>query len=404
MAITLDGTTGITTPGLTNTGTETIVSLTTTGNTTLGDATTDTLTVGVTGIVKDASGNVGIGTASPSGRLNLAVGASTSCTMRFTANNTGTGAGDKGRLDFYSADNSGTAYQLGYMDYDRSDGTGTASYIAWANRVAGTVAERMRISSAGDVGIGTSSPGYKLDVQSSASSGAPLMANFQSAGGDPQVYISNGTVKTQITADGTNSVSIVGSFSNHPLVFRTNNTERARIDTSGNLMLNTTSVLNSGKQSLFFNGLVEWGLNIKTTYSTTNGSNFLGFFAAGGSQIGGITQATSTTVAYNTSSDYRLKENVTPLANGLTKVMALKPCHWTWKTYADYGEGFIAHELAEICPNAVTGQKDAVDADGNPKYQGVDTSFLVATLTAAIQEQQALITSLTARITALETP
>jgi hypothetical protein len=71
MAITLDGTTGITTPGLTNTGTETLVSLTTTGNTTLGDATSDTLTVGVTGIVKDASGNVGIGTASPAYKLDI---------------------------------------------------------------------------------------------------------------------------------------------------------------------------------------------------------------------------------------------------------------------------------------------------------------------------------------------
>ena len=72
MAITLDGTTGITTPGLTNTGTETVVNLTTTGNTTLGDATSDTLTVGVTGIVKDASGNVGIGTASPNAKLQVA--------------------------------------------------------------------------------------------------------------------------------------------------------------------------------------------------------------------------------------------------------------------------------------------------------------------------------------------
>jgi hypothetical protein len=94
----------------------------------------------------DASGNVGIGTSSINGRLNLAVGASTACTLRFTSNGTGAGSGDRGRLDFYSADNSGTAYQLGYMDYDRADGTGTASYIAFANRVSGTVAERMRIN------------------------------------------------------------------------------------------------------------------------------------------------------------------------------------------------------------------------------------------------------------------
>jgi hypothetical protein len=66
------------------------------------------------------------------------------------------------------------------------------------------------------------------------------------------------------------------------------------------------------------------------------------------------------------------------------------------------GQGFIAHELDEVVPGCVTGEKDAVDADGNPKYQGIDTSFLVATLTAAIQEQQAIIESLTARVSALE--
>jgi L-threonylcarbamoyladenylate synthase len=66
------------------------------------------------------------------------------------------------------------------------------------------------------------------------------------------------------------------------------------------------------------------------------------------------------------------------------------------------GQGFIAHELAEVVPQAVTGEKDAVDAEGKPVYQGIDTSFLVATLTAAIQEQQAIITALTARVEALE--
>jgi len=90
-----------------------------------------------------------------------------------------------------------------------------------------------------NVGIGTTSPGYKLDVQSTASSGAPLLANFQAAGGDVQMYVQNGTVKTQITADNTNSISIVGSYSNHPLSFRTNNAERGRFDISGNFLFNS---------------------------------------------------------------------------------------------------------------------------------------------------------------------
>jgi len=75
---------------------------------------------------------------------------------------------------------------------------------------------------------------------------------------------------------------------------------------------------------------------------------------------------------------------------------------YKWKADGSDGEGFIAHELQEVCPQAVTGQKDAVDENGKPKYQGIDTSFLVATLTAAIKEQQALIESLTARVAQLE--
>jgi len=62
---------------------------------------------------------------------------------------------------------------------------------------------------------------------------------------------------------------------------------------------------------------------------------------------------------------------------------------YKWKSDGADAEGFIAHELAEVCPHAVTGEKDAVDEDGNPRYQGIDVSFLVATLTAAIQELKA---------------
>ena len=94
-------------------------------------------------------------------------------------------------------------------------------------------------------------------------------------------------------------------------------------------------------------------------------------------------------VAYNTSSDYRLKENIVDLPNALATISQLKPRQFDWKETKETTTGFIAHELAEVVPHAVTGEKDAVDAEGNPVYQGIDTSFLVATLTAAIQELKA---------------
>ena len=130
-------------------------------------------------------------------------------------------------------------------------------------------------------------------------------------------------------------------------------------------------------------------VRLNHTTGSITGASFLAMYY-NGSFIGDIAQNGTTAVSYNTTSDYRLKENVQPLSGALARVASLKPCTYTWKSAPDeIGEGFIAHELAEVCPQAVTGQKDAVDADGNAKYQSIDTSFLVATLTAAIQELKA---------------
>jgi hypothetical protein len=124
--------------------------------------------------------------------------------------------------------------------------------------------------------------------------------------------------------------------------------------------------------------------------------------------VGSIVCTTSSTT-YATSSDYRLKHDIQPMTGALDKVAALKPVTYKWNADNSQSQGFIAHELQAVVPEAVVGEKDAVDAEGKPQYQGIDTSFLVATLTAAIQEQQAIIlaqqtalTALTARVAALE--
>jgi hypothetical protein len=128
-------------------------------------------------------------------------------------------------------------------------------------------------------------------------------------------------------------------------------------------------------------GLNDLGIEVNCGSATATSMTF----RSGGTNRGTITTTTGGT-AYNTTSDYRLKENVQTMQNALATVSALKPVTYKWKADNSNGQGFIAHELAEVCPQAVTGQKDAVDANGNPQYQGIDTSFLVATLTAAIQE------------------
>jgi hypothetical protein len=124
------------------------------------------------------------------------------------------------------------------------------------------------------------------------------------------------------------------------------------------------------------------------------------FYGAIGSgvAVGSIT-TNGTTTAYVTTSDYRLKENVAPLANAVTRLKQLAPKNFTWKNNPSLGttEGFIAHELQAVVPEAVFGQKDALDQDGKPKYQGVDSSMLVALLTAALQEAITRIEALEAR-------
>jgi hypothetical protein len=182
-------------------------------------------------------------------------------------------------------------------------------------------------------------------------------------------------------------------------------TQAMTLDASGYFMVNTTSVF--ARQTIGHNGASDFGLAVVNTAGGTAGQTSIRFMR-NGADVGSIT-TTNTATSYNTSSDYRLKEDIVPMTGALAKVAALKPCTYKWKSDGSDGEGFIAHELAEVVPGCVTGEKDAVNADGNPKYQGIDTSFLVATLTAALQEahglikdQAAAIQTLTARVTALE--
>jgi hypothetical protein len=205
---------------------------------------------------------------------------------------------------------------------------------------------------------------------------------------------------------GTNGDNYLTCGSSGIQVFRTGSTERMRIASNGYVMMNSTSyTLASADNQLSIKcsdmAGVAYGIGIQNV-TNNSGGRFINFINSSNTTNGYISQTNSTTVAYTTSSDYRLKENVQPLQNALNRISLLKPVTFTWKDSNDVGEGFIAHELAEIIPDAVCGNKDDVNEDGSIKAQGVDTSFLVATLTAAIQEQQTIINDLKARIETLE--
>jgi len=121
------------------------------------------------------------------------------------------------------------------------------------------------------------------------------------------------------------------------------------------------------------------------------------FTNSAGNSAGNIS-VSGTTTSYNATSDYRLKEDVKPMENAIEKLSNLRPVTFTWKQDKKAGQGFIAHELAEVFPDAVHGEKDAVNEDGKIEPQGVDTSYLVATLVKAIQELKAEVDSLKAQL------
>jgi hypothetical protein len=118
------------------------------------------------------------------------------------------------------------------------------------------------------------------------------------------------------------------------------------------------------------------------------------YFINGNGTIGSIVTNGSAT-AYNTSSDYRLKENVVTDWDATTRLKQLKPSRFNFKTDADITvDGFLAHEVSSIVPEAITGEKDATNEDGSIKAQGIDQSKLVPLLVKTIQELEARITAL----------
>lgn len=169
--------------------------------------------------------------------------------------------------------------------------------------------------------------------------------------------------------------------------------ERMRIPSVGGLYINNTidmSGQTTGKgfflspQSQLINAS-SGQTNAIFNRTDSSGGTVLDF-RLNGSQKGSIS-VTTTATSYNTSSDYRLKENVTPISDGLKRLMELKPSRFNFivdknKTV----DGFLAHEVKAIIPESVTGEKDAVDEEGKPEYQAIDQSKIVPLLVASVQE------------------
>ena len=271
-------------------------------------------------------------------------------------------------------------------------------------------ATAITIDSSERVNIGTGTPPTTDSVLTVQKSSAANEFNVISSP-------SHASVVNLGDTDDYNICRIKSDNSDNSLQFQTNNSERMRLNSDGDLFLGTTSANSAGKIDVEFNGTSRNGIVLKTTRTAT-GTNFIEFFNSSGTNAGEINHNGSTTVNYSTSSDYRLKENVSYNFDATTRLKQLKPARFNF--IADgtdrIVDGFLAHEVQLVVPEAITGTHNGVevwkdgeelpdgisvgdnklDNDGNtiPKYQSIDQSKLVPLLVKTIQELEARITAL----------
>ena len=378
----------------------------------------------------DSSGRLGVGTTSPSGKLDIVTGANGGNVLIDAESGSGYHAkivNDAGDLVVGSRNTSADSF----ITSQRSIGFRSGS----------SETERLRIDSSGRMLVGTSSAVQSLianQVQVETASdytSLKLASNSTTADVSPFVVFarSRGTTNGATTlvangdslggllfagADGTDlntsAASIRAFVDGTPgsndmpgrLVFSTTAdgaaapTERMRITSAGKIAMGNSVTAQPETLQVYALDAVN-GYCILANVSGTGGRTHIRF--ENGNGIVGAINTSGTTTTYATSSDYRLKENVVPLTDSITRLQQLKPIRFNFIADADTTvDGFLAHEAQAVVPEAATGIKDEVDDNGDPVMQGIDQSKLVPLLTAALQEAIAAIETLEAKVAALE--
>ena len=365
-------------------------------------------TAGTNAVYIDASQNVGIGTSSPATKLHikgsLALG---SIRSESTGDVTTTGYN---YISFYD-----TSGQVGYVGY-----AGAANSYDIVNNLAsgfltfktGGYTERMRIDSSGNVGIGTNAPLCKLAVGAGSLTDANVPVQINSVSSD--VYFGankNGGYGGLFGYSTSAAAMLIKTVNAEPIVFFTaNTTERMRITSDGDVAIGVTSSLNSAKVTVR-TPTAFTGYGFRSDSVTAAGTTWGHFYGTSSTNsvaniiIYGNGNIVNANNSYGALSDIKLKENIVDASPKLADLMQVKIRNYNLKNEPNHKQiGVVAQELEAVFPSIVDETPD-LDADGNSlntTTKSVKYSVFVPILVKCIQEQQALITSLTARITALE--
>jgi len=365
---------------------------------------------GVESMRLDASGNVGIGTSSPGARLDVAG----NIIVR------GGQASEGGEITLYNPDTTtiGVILDVSSADVTRWFTTRNNSLhqIGQLAGTGGVVAlytagsERMRITAAGDVGIGTTSPDTSLGVN----------GGIRARGGAPGA---GGVNNNGYSFGGGNGDTDGGMFSSADgqVEFYSNAVERARINAVGHFRIGTAGFIGAAESRLVVAGTsgATWSERTITIEHTSGNQPGIGFHAPTSSAAGifkfygpsnrfecrNNDDTAFIDIAANSCisiSDYRLKENIAPFSGGLSAVMQLNPVTFKWRDKDRAAVGFVAHEVQAAIPTAITGVKDEMYDESTPAFQGIDPLQIVAVLTKAVQELTAKLEAAEARIANLE--
>ena len=412
----------------------------------LNGSTAVNLAVGGSNKLVATSTGVGIGTSSPSEKLHVQ---DSTGSPQIRIDNQGTASGIASLL--FRSGGAGNPSSI-----IQSGGTSSGNQgIVFKHGDFGAEVERMRIDSAGAVTAYNSlrapifydsnNTGYYTDP-ASISRMANVYANkvYLSANASYKIGFWGGTTNYTIGMsqawDATNGGRVAGETTsdynmyftmsggtNRGFVFRNSNSSGsavAGIDAGGNARfngsvgVNGSTVIDPSRNLININDFTSTGTvyldnpnnssttdpNIDSKGALTSGTaySYHALFKDGNGNIKGRITHNQYGAQFSNLSDYRAKEDYQEVENATSRLMSIPVRNFQWIGSDLRTDGFLAHEIAEVIPEAVVGEKDAVLEDGTPDYQSIDQSKIVPLLVKTIQEQQAVIESLEARLTALE--